>query len=220
MSGAGRRADPVEEYAATLAAALRGPARAKARMVEEMRDGLADAAEAHTRQGTPRRRAVDLAVREFGTVDEVAPSCQRELTVAQTRHTARTVVLSAPLLIVCWYPLLAAGDGPGRELPGPARLLAVQLAGVAAVAALLAVVTLAATGPLARRLPVPRGLPLAVAWTGTTAGVAMVLATLTLAIASPSAGNWPLITFACGLTAVAHGMVAASARMCRVCART
>lgn len=50
-------ADPVEacaeEYAAALAGALRGPARAKARMVEEIRDGFADTVTAHAGAGLP-----------------------------------------------------------------------------------------------------------------------------------------------------------------------
>ncbi|WP_330172800.1 permease prefix domain 1-containing protein [Streptomyces sp. NBC_01498] len=209
--------DPVVAYAATLAAALHGPARAKSRMVREIRDGLTDTVEAHTREGVPYERAVRLAVREFGSPDELVPSCQRELTLAQTRRTALSVTLTVPFLIVCWQ--LIGASGPGWQLQRTGQLFAVQLAAVAAVAALFAAAALAATGVLARRLPTPERLPLAVAWAGTTAGVAMVVATLALAVVSPPAVNWPLLTLAALVTAAAHGAVASSARACRRCAR-
>ncbi|MFB7370097.1 permease prefix domain 1-containing protein [Streptomyces sp. NPDC056222] len=212
MSAVGRPGDLVEEYAADLAGTLHGPARAKARLIEELRDGLADTAEAYTREGTPYEEAVRQAVREFGTPDELAPGCQRELTIAQARHTARSVVLTAPFLLACWYTLFSSGAGTGQRL-------AVHLAGVAGVAALLAAAMLAASGTLARRLPTPHRLPLVVAWTGTTASIAMALATLTLAVAAIMAANWPLIAVACALAAASHALTAPSARACRRCAR-
>jgi hypothetical protein len=210
-----RRADPVEDYAAALAAALHGPARVKARMVEEIRDGLTDAVAAHTREGLPYQRAADQAVREFGTTDELVPSCQRELTIIQTRRTARVLALTVPFLIACRHLIWTADHDQDWQL----RLLAVHLAGVAATAALLAAATLAVTGTLARWLPTPHRLPLVVAWTGTTTGVAMAIATLALAIASALATDWPLMALAGALTAGSHAVVAASARACRQCAR-
>ncbi|MGY1455383.1 permease prefix domain 1-containing protein [Streptomyces sp. SS8] len=229
MSGTGRRTGPAgahtgtyaeehaDEYAEALASALRGPARAKARLVAEIRDGLADTVAAYAAEGLPRELAVRRAVREFGTVAEVAPSCQRELTVAQVRHTARAVALAAPLLTVCWYLFLATGHG--GQLPLATRLLAFPLAGSAAVAALLAATALAATGPLARRLPTPQRLPRATAWAGTTAGVCLGVSALTLAASSPLSGNWPVVALAGVLAAVLHTVVASSARACRDCAR-
>jgi hypothetical protein len=201
-------ADPVEEYAAALADALHGPARAKGRMVDEIRGGLADTVAAYGAGGVPRERAAELAVREFGTVGEIAPGCQRELTVAQTRHTARAVGLTIPFLAACWLLMRGTGEW-ALWLP----------AGAAAAAALLGAVTLAATGALARRLPVPSRLPLAVAWTGTATGVAMGLATLALGVASALVANWPLMVLAGALTAASHAVVAGSARTCRRCAR-
>ncbi|GAA2384764.1 hypothetical protein GCM10010420_03850 [Streptomyces glaucosporus] len=229
MTAAGRRTDPVEtdagadagtyadEYAAALAAALHGPARARARLVAEVRDGLADTVAAYAGRGLPHDLAVRQAVREFGTAEELAPSCQRELTVAQVRHTARAVVLTAPLLAVCWYLILATDHG-GR-LPLAAKLLAFPLAGAAVAAALLAAAALAATGALARRLPVPHRLPRATAWTGTATGAAMGLSALTLAVFSPLAADWPPVALAGVLAAVLHTVVAASARACRECVR-
>ncbi|MFE9397453.1 permease prefix domain 1-containing protein [Streptomyces flavidovirens] len=211
--------DPVEGYVAALAGALRGPARVKARLIEEVRDGLAETVAAYAHEGVPRERAARQAVREFGSPDELVPSCQRELTIAQARHTARAVVLTAPFLIACWYLVWSTDPGGEWMVPRTAQLLAVHLAGVAGVGALLAAAALAATGTLARRLPTPHLLPLAVAWAGTTASVAMAIATLALAIASLLATNWPLVALAGSLAAASHAAMAASARMCRQCAR-
>ncbi|ONK11395.1 permease prefix domain 1-containing protein [Streptomyces sp. MP131-18] len=212
-AGPNEDTDPVEEHAAALSAALHGPPRAKARMVREIRDGLADSVAAHAALGLPYRRAAEEAVREFGAAEELAPACQRELTIAQTRRTAGVVAVTSPFLIACWYLIV------GAELPPAARLTAALLAAVAAGAALLAAGTLAATGALARRLPTPDRLPLAVAWTGTVASVAMALATLTLAVAGAASAAWPLLALAGALTVTSHGLVAASARACRRCAR-
>ncbi|RKN12465.1 permease prefix domain 1-containing protein [Streptomyces radicis] len=219
MSAAGPRADVIDEHVAALSAALHGPARAKSRLIGEIRDGLMDTAAAHAADGVPRQRAARLAVREFGTVDDLVPSCQRELTIAQARHTARTVALTSPFLVACWYLAGSIDQGQAWQLPRTAQLVAVHLAGVATFAALFAAVALAATGTLARRLPTPRGLPLVVAWAGTTASGAMAGAALALVTAAALATDWPLLVCAGALAAASHAAVAASARACRHCAR-
>jgi hypothetical protein len=216
---AGHPAESIDDYIASLAATLHGPARAKARLIEEMRDGLVDTVAAHTHEGLSHQGAVREAVREFGSPDELAPSCQRELTIAQTRHTARSLVLTAPFLIACWHLIWTTDHYQERRLAQAAELLAMNLAGVAAVAALCATVALVATGTLARRLRTPHRLPLVVAWTGTAASVAIVITTLALAAAAPLATSWPLVAFAGALSAGSHAVVAASARACRRCAR-
>ncbi|MEE1942417.1 permease prefix domain 1-containing protein [Streptomyces sp. TRM 70361] len=214
--------EDVEAYAAELAAALYGPARARARLVAELREGLADTVAAYAAEGLPQRLAVRRAVAEFGTVEEVAPSCQRELTVVQVRHTARAVALTAPFLAACWWLFLVTGQGV--QLPPEARFLALPLAGAAAGAALLAAAALAATGALARRLPArlstAHRLPRATAWAGTATGVTLGLSALALFVSSPLAANWPLVAFTGALAAVSHTVVAASARACRQCVRT
>ncbi|MFB6531470.1 permease prefix domain 1-containing protein [Streptomyces sp. NPDC056399] len=211
--------DPLAAYVADLTAALHGPARTKDRMIEEIRGGLEDTADAQVERGVPRREAVGAAVREFGTVDELVPSCQRELTLAQARHTARAVALTAPLLIVCWYLTGVPAQEPGGTVLHTSRLLAAHLSGVAIAATLLAAAALAATGTLARRLAPPARLPALVAWTGTTAGAAMAVTTLALVTAAALATNWPLLACAGALAAASHAVVATSARACRRCAR-
>jgi hypothetical protein len=211
MSPTRRRPDPIEDYVTTLAAALHGPARAKTRMIEEIRDGLTDAVAARTGEGVPYHRAALEAVWEFGTAEELVPSCQLELTIGQTRHTARALALTGLFLSACWLLVWTAGHGKSWHLP--------LIAGAAAVTGLLAAATLAATGTLARRLPIPPRLPLAVAWAGTATAVTMALATLALAVAAALTAEWPLMALAGVLTAASHGVVANSARACRRCAR-
>ncbi|MEV7372479.1 permease prefix domain 1-containing protein [Streptomyces sp. NPDC090301] len=212
-------ADALAAYVAKLTAALHGPARAKGRLIEEIRGGLEDTADAQIERGVPRREAVGAAVREFGTVDELVPSCQRELTLAQARHTARVVAFTAPFLIACWYLAGVPAQEPAGTVLHTARLLAAHLSGVAIAATLLAAAALAATGTLARRLSPPARLPAMVAWTGTTAGAAMAVTTLALVTAAALATNWPLLAFAGALAAASHAAVATSARACRRCAR-
>ncbi|TVL94128.1 permease prefix domain 1-containing protein [Streptomyces sp. SAJ15] len=211
--------DPIERYVATLSAALQGPARDKARLVEEIRDGLDDAVAAHTCEGVPYERAAHAAITEFGSPDNLVPSCQRELTIAQARHTARAAALAVPFAIACWLVIRTAGDDRAWELSRATQLLTAHLVGVAATAAALAGATWAATGPLARWLPTPPRLPLAVAWTGTAASVAMAVTALVLVTLSAAVTNWPLAVAAGLLAAASHAVVAASARTCRQCAR-
>ncbi|MGW9362264.1 permease prefix domain 1-containing protein [Streptomyces albidoflavus] len=210
--------DPVERYAVELAAALRGPAGARERLVAEVRDGLGETVVAYEAAGAPPERAAREAVAEFGSVAEVAASCQRELTVAQARHTARALALTGPFLLACWWLVRGTGDGQGG-VSGFAHQVAVQLSS-AAVAVVLAALALAATGAWGRWLPVAaERLPAAVAWTGTAASVAMAVTTLTLATASFLAEQWPLTVLAGALAAASHAVVAGSARVCRECAR-
>ncbi|MCC8246206.1 permease prefix domain 1-containing protein [Saccharothrix luteola] len=205
--------DPVEDYLEELAASLHGPARAKAAMLREVRDGLVDAVEAQTRCGVPHAQAARRAVRDFGAADEVAPEFQRELTIAQTRRTARVAAVTVPVLVVCQL-LVHAAAGDWRL-----GALAVHLAALATAAGLLAVTALVATGPLTRMLPTPHRLPLAVAWTASAAAVGMALAAVALGVTSALSTDWPLTAFAGVLATAAHGVVATSARECRRCAQ-
>ncbi|MFT7834635.1 permease prefix domain 1-containing protein [Saccharothrix sp. BKS2] len=212
-------ADPVTDYVTTLADALRGPARVKSALMREVHDGLTDAVEAQTRRGVPRTHAARHALREFGAADELAPSFQRELTLAQTRRTARVLGVTVPVLVVCHLLVHTAAPGAGLGSDWRLGALAAHLGAVATTAGLLAVTALAATGPLTRLLPTPHRLPPAVAWTATAASVGMALAAVALAVVSALSANWPVTSLACVLAAVSHAAAATSARACRECAR-
>ncbi|WP_129841837.1 permease prefix domain 1-containing protein [Streptomyces sp. RFCAC02] len=207
--------EAADRYAAALDAALLGPPRAKARLVGEIRDGLADTVAGHLRRGLPRGHATRAALHEFGAPADLVPDCQRELTAAQIRRTAVSAAAVLPVLVLCAL-LAARTPGGGAHRPLSVVLLTVTAAVVAALAAAtLAVVT----GPVARRVRTPRGLPLAVAWTGTAAAVTLGITSLLLAAGAVVAGDWPRAAAAGALTAASHAVLASSARACRRCAR-
>lgn len=52
-------------------------------------------------------------VQAFGTPDQIAPSCQQELTLRQIRRTTCTVALAVPILIAGWHLIWVAGPGQG-----------------------------------------------------------------------------------------------------------
>jgi hypothetical protein len=81
-------AGPIDAYVTALSGALRGPRAAKADLVTEARDGLADAAARYEQDGLDRADAEHAAVAEFGAVADLAPEYQRELALAQGRRTA------------------------------------------------------------------------------------------------------------------------------------
>ncbi|MGW4507895.1 permease prefix domain 1-containing protein [Streptomyces sp. NPDC004436] len=211
-------ADPVEGHVSALAAVLRGADRDKARMLDELREGLLDAAADLAPEHPSSEDAAREAVRQFGGVAELAPEFQRELTVAQARRTSRRILLLVPLLLSCWYALAAAAP-PAQGLPVPVQVLLAHLGGAAAAAALAAAVFLAATGRTARRVSVSDRLPVMVGWAGTTAAVALALGALTLGVAALLATAWPLCLLAGAVALACHAQIAASARACRRCAR-
>jgi hypothetical protein len=211
-------ADPIEEYVSTLAAALHGPARAKARMIAEIRDGLTDAAAARTSEGEPPESAARGALREFGTAADLIPDCQAELTIVQTRHTARLVILTTTALLAYWQLTWTVHEAGPAGLPRVVQLFGTNLSILTGAAALLATTTLAATGVLARWLPTPRRLPLVVAWTGTITSAVLGIATITLVVASAFTASRLLMMLGGALAAAAHPVLAASARACRRCA--
>ncbi|WP_405085499.1 permease prefix domain 1-containing protein [Microbispora sp. NBC_01389] len=98
MAGAG----VIDEYVTVLRGALRGPYGARRDLLAEARDGLLDAADAYEAGGLPRAEAERRAIADFGTVDEIAPGFQRELSVSQGRRTATLLFLSVPLTAFLW----------------------------------------------------------------------------------------------------------------------
>jgi hypothetical protein len=198
----------VDRFVAQLAAELRGPRRTKARLLEDIRDGLDDCITAHLDDGKPRSEAVAEALREFGTPAELAPGCQRELTVAQTRRTAFWLLLTMPALLGGWRLAWTLGHGGYVTPPETVQLLvgigiSTVLMGIAAVL-------------LTQRLSVPDRLPAVLGWSATVAGLAMPVTTITLVSELPA--PWPLVLVIAGSTAVAHGALMLSARTCRQCA--
>jgi hypothetical protein len=146
-------ADPVSAHVAELDRVLRGPAGVKRGMIAEVRDGLADAVAGHRDRGLDPQRAAAAAVREFGSVYEVAPLLQEELTARQGRRTAQLLVVTFPAMLLAWAALWTSGKAwstpPTATVAGLARAVDV-LAVLITVAALVLLLATFRVGPLPR----------------------------------------------------------------------
>lgn len=101
--------DPITSHVTALARVLRGPERARRCMIAEVRSGLLDAAEAHRDAGLSPEQAAARAVRDFGSVREIAPSFQDELTARQGRLAALLFALVFPAMLLAWDLLWSSG---------------------------------------------------------------------------------------------------------------
>ena len=173
----------VDRFVADLAGELRGPRALRRDVLAEVRDGLHDAAEAHG----DHPDAAGRAVAEFGSVAELAPLYQAELTAAQVRRTALVVTVLFPALVLGWDLLWSHGVAWTAPAPPVVGALArVQDVAGAVAAALGLGLLLATLRPRAR----PRRLAAATAAVGlgavvVCAGTAVVM---NLANATGTAG--------------------------------
>ena len=164
-------ADPIAEYTTTLARALYGPRRTRRSMIAEAREGLSDAAAAYRDGGVAPERAAELAVRDFGSVDEIAPEFQDELTARQGRWAAVMIALVFPAMLMVWSFIQSSGMmGPGTYPPKDVIVLIARIEDVMSlVTAATALVLFVATF---RRSARPRLLTRAIGVTG-AAGAAI-----------------------------------------------
>lgn len=96
---------PIDAYVTAVRRGLPGPARTSDGLVQELADGLHDAAEAYADAGVPRARAQDRAVRECGPVEEILPAYRIELAAAQARRTSMLLAVSLPATLLAWDAL-------------------------------------------------------------------------------------------------------------------
>ncbi|GIH93703.1 permease prefix domain 1-containing protein [Planobispora siamensis] len=92
----------IDDYVTGLSRALRGPRGPKLDLVTEARDSLFDAAEALECDGLDRAEAERVAVREFGTIEEIAPGYQEELSVSAGRRLAILLFVAVPITAIMW----------------------------------------------------------------------------------------------------------------------
>lgn len=110
--------DMVDTHVAELARTLRGPGRVRRSMLAETRDGLHDAAAAYRDAGLPAEDAAARAVSDFGTVAELAPLYQDELTARQGRRAALVLAIVFPAVVLGWDLLWKDGIGwRGPSIP-------------------------------------------------------------------------------------------------------
>jgi len=150
--------EPIERYLAELNRALRGPRRAKADLLAEVRGGLDDAVTSYMDSGEPAAVAGRRALADFGEVPVVAPGFQAELSLAQARRTALWVTLAVAVQPLVWGPLRPGGADP--DLTAAQALIDPLLEGLGLVALAGALLALFACGTgvrfLGARPPVAR----------------------------------------------------------------
>jgi hypothetical protein len=198
----------IECYLTEVADRLIGPAGARQGIVAELGTGLADATDAYRSAGLAPVEAARAAITEFGRPEQVADGFKAELTAAQARRTAVTLLRTGPVVGLLWLgAALASRIGTQilapwhwASMPLSARFV-IHFAGIAfAIAIGGALVTVAATGRLTRWLLVgpgasparPRWLPAgptalaAIAASGTAAiDVALLALLVTQAVSTP-----------------------------------
>lgn len=207
---------PIEEYVRALTAALPRPARTRASLVGEARDGLVDAATAYRSAGYPRQRAEELAVADFGTVRELAGEYRAELALSQGR---RTLLLTAAVQLNVWLfsevswrlgeHRLWSGATPSDGYRMLARAVdALQL--VPAGVALCAVLVAFTYGQ--RVLPRPDLLARASGLFGFGVAATMLVSCAVMSVATPNLGGVAPVTTSVLAAALPAGLIAASAR--------
>lgn len=134
-------------------------------MLAEARAGLRDAAVAYRAAGMAPGRSARQAVRDFGSVDEVGPSFQDELTARQGRRAAVLMVLVFPALLLGWDLVWSSGTVRMDHAAVSDTVLALAvLEDVLTVAVAAAALVLLAT--TFRRTVSPRRLATAIGVTG------------------------------------------------------
>lgn len=195
MTATATEMDVVARFVGQLERTLSGPRRAKADIVDEIRDGLYDAADGHRYCGLDAVAAQRRALAEFGTIEQIAPQLQAELAMTQTRRTALliTVVLaSQPLVWDAMNALLSVGTPQG--LDGPAYALVntlTQWMGTAMIIACL-LATAVVTGPGARHLDCPTGFTRTIGMLGYATCVVFAALGVALTLLGSLSSPWAL----------------------------
>ena len=151
----------IDDYLAHVADHLRGPRRARAAILAELRAGLLDAAEARRQAGLTPAAASQAATGEFGDPMQLAAAFRGELRTVKARRIAIVLLVSAPLIALAWTAAavgshLGAGHALPSHWPGAPRAwqLALPLAAVGLVAgASAAAVAVVASGRITRWFP-------------------------------------------------------------------
>lgn len=197
----------VTDYIDDLDRALRGPARAKRRLLGEATAGIEDAADAYETAGLEPARAADRALADFGTVAQVGAAFQEELDVAAARRTATVHMISAPLLVGVWKTIWHLNPYEPRHVSALVIAIGLALAGAVGVTCVAGAATLLRTGRFDRGGACPDQR----LWTlvGT---VAAGCAPPTLLAVAPRMFLSPLILLPLAMTAAVITYAAVSAR--------
>jgi hypothetical protein len=135
----------VERYLEGIDARLDAPVRARAKILDELRDGLHAAVERRLAVGIPPDVAASDAIREFGPADAVVAALQGDLLAARARAIARRMFATGPVLGVLWIATLAPPFLTGHGVPATATIAVAVV--LLAAATSLTTATLTLRGP-------------------------------------------------------------------------
>ena len=184
----------VDSYLTDLAAVLRGSRREKRELLTEVRDHLTDAAQVRIDCGVTPRQAEVEAVREFGTVDEIAPSYQAVLSAGQCRRLSiwlLGLVIAQPLVWEIWDVLPATASGGA---PSTAFTLADTYAETVGMTALGLALLVLVGGRLAFRHLGIREWMLRLVLTGALASSGLIVViSVAMAMTSPGGGSTSVV---------------------------
>ncbi|WP_162606193.1 permease prefix domain 1-containing protein [Jiangella asiatica] len=148
----------IEQYVARLRREVRGPLLPRRGMINEIRDGLRDAAAAHRSAGATPAAAERLAVEEFGPVGPVAAGVRAELAAVAARYLAGLViVLGSTQFALAHYTWTTAAAAQGWPEPTSWYSALARVVDLSSVAFMvLAGVSVLALGRGGRVLPTRR----------------------------------------------------------------
>jgi hypothetical protein len=201
----------IAAYLDAVAGRLIGPRAPRRAILDELRDGLYEAAATHLRRGVPAAEAVAAALREFGPPAALAAGFAGELAIVRARRTTLAYLATGPLVGLSWLSVIVPTPWWQRD---PITLLhAIPVLPLIAVAAVAGILVLAVTGPTGSRLRIPERHGLAgalIVIAAASLGDVILLAT---AAHLPQAAAQTLVAVACtastarltaSATAVAH----------------
>jgi hypothetical protein len=210
----------LDGYLAELEAALVGPNPARAAIVAEVADGLAEATAAHQRRGLAPADAAGAAAAEFGGAQLVAAGFGAELAVQTGRRVGLGLLATGPLVGLTWLAAALTNAAAIGQQPSAGLLLVpVLFAAVLAVAVPAAVVSVLATGRLSRWLPTsPRVAPVAAGLAAAlcVAGDLLLLAGLLAWTVTIGGLAWPLVVTAATASAMRLSLAGRAVRRCVV----
>ncbi|TQL70818.1 hypothetical protein FB381_4761 [Nocardioides albertanoniae] len=162
----------VDVYLADLRAAIPGPSWTRRDLLREAGGHLEDATEAYATAGYSTMEAETLALRDFGSVDEVAPGFRDTVAIGAARRTAILLVLVMIPQTVLWDGRIDLGASAGAAAPdgGLFHVLDTLIGYVGTAGTIGAVIALVATAIGQRWLPIgARTARLTAAWSLATA---------------------------------------------------
>lgn len=140
----------LDAYLVAFGSLLRGRARHRRRILDEVRNELEDATESYTSLNLPAPAAARAAVDDLGAPTELAAAFAGELATRLARRILWVLLLTGPFVGIWWLLLLA--PAPWSVQPG-LLIASIPVLPLIAAAIGVAIVGIATTGSLIRWLP-------------------------------------------------------------------